>query len=987
MIKIHDLGQILVSKSFPIVFFIMLSICMSVMYAQSNSGNIKGQVVDASTGEPLPGANIFLKGTALGSSTDIEGIYRVQNVSSGQYEMIVSYIGYQKQTISVEVLPNKTVMLDIKLGLAVFELGERVIITAQREGQAQAINQQITSDQIVNIISEQKIKELPDANAAEAVGRLPGVAIQRDGGEASKLMIRGLDPKFTNITVNGIQIPASGAERRDVDLSMISQSTLSGIELYKALTPDQDADAIAGVVNLVTGKAKSGQKIRVELYGMYSGLTKSAKQYRADVQYSNRFFNDLFGVQAGINASQRDRSRELHRDAWTIVGENYRINNLTVQFDDETRKRYGGNLNLDMNTGDGGNIKFINLYSYTSREAMTSYRNYTWEGSVNYFGRATDRNISTLSNSLIGENYLGALKINWVLAHAYTENETPYDHTMRFIENQSTESGMDVSGIDEVEKLPGENLIPFAYNAFHLATLDRAFFHTEANDERNYDFKVDLEYPFTLSNNLAGIVKAGYKYRDKTRNRDYNEKESIYYLRGIYDYYFDKEGNIIEKDWANSLWPNHPNALLTDYLSGPPYPSRKLDGRYLLNPVIDEDKVRSWYEINKNGTNENGLSNEYYDQLASIRRNYSVNEKVHGTYAMFKLNAGQIVTLIGGVRYEAENNEYTAKYAPRIVGVFESQSATVSDTTSIYKKEYWLPNAHLKISPFEWLDFRFAFSKSISRPDYLMRLPSLYINNQDQEIFSGNPNLEPAISSNYDINVSFYSSQFGLLTVSVFRKNIDNIFYWLQNIKLINGEMAEEFGLPLEEYGPFNQYDLDMPVNTQETKVEGVEIDLQTHLSFLPGLLKDIVVSANYSRIWSETKYPRFELIQSDVFPPKPPTINFYETKRELSGQTDYTANLTVGYDYKGFSFRVSGYFQGPYLALISNIENQDEYQKSFSRWDLALKQIFSDNITGFLNVNNFTNTVEGRNLNFRDLDLGGYLYGASAEFGLQLSL
>jgi TonB-dependent receptor len=266
-------------------------------------------------------------------------------------------------------------------------------------------------------------------------------------------------------------------------------------------------------------------------------------------------------------------------------------------------------------------------------------------------------------------------------------------------------------------------------------------------------------------------------------------------------------------------------------------------------------------------------------------------------------------------------------------------------------------------------------------------MPSLYINNQTQEITSGNPDLEPAVSWNFDANISFYATEYGLLTISGFSKNIDNIFYWLNDIKLLTDADAIAQNLPLEEYGPFRQYSLDKPVNTDNTKVWGFEIDLQSHLSFLPGVLKNIVVSANYSRIMSETVYPRFKLVQPEGFPPKPPIATYFFTKRELNGQTDYTANLTIGYDYKDFSARVSGYFQGPYLAYISNLENQDQYQKAFSRWDLALKQIATENFTVFINVNNFTNTIEGGYLSFRNLDTGGYLYGISADLGIQVNL
>ena len=633
----------------------------------------------------------------------------------------------------------------------------------------------------------------------------------------------------------------------------------------------------------------------------------------------------------------------------------------------------------------GGNIKFINLFSKTTRDQFVTSRNYTNGSTVTYMGQAIDKEIYTINNSLIGENNLGALKINWALSHAYTKGETPFDHSLRFYENTSSTSGMKNISDPHVLQMSGANLIPYAWNAFDKATLDRGFFHTEANDERNYDAKLDLEYPFSLSSDIAGIVKAGYKFRSKNRTRTMNDKESIYYLRGIYDYYKDEDGNIYEKDWAGSHWSDYPNLLLTDFISDPPE-TRMINDNYLLNPLIQEDLVRDWYDFNKSGTNNlNGVSNEYYNQLASVRGNYSVKERVHGTYAMVKLNVGRAITFIGGMRYEKEDNDYTGTFAPRIVGEFESQSGDISDSTSNYIKEYWFPNAHIKVSPVEWLDIRFAVSKSISRPDYMMRLPSLIISNQSQHIVSGNPNLEPAVSWNYDVSLSLYSSQNGLLTITGFRKNIDNIFYWLNDIKLMNKNMALERGLPVDEYGPFNQYTLDMPVNTQGTKVWGFEVDLQTHMSFLPGLLKNIVISANYSRIWSKTKYPRFKLIQSDVFPPQPPTVSFYENERELTGQTDYTANVSVGYDYMGFSGRLSGYFQGPYLSEISNFELRDIYSKAFSRWDLALKQVFTDNITVFLNVNNLTNVIEGTYHSYGELSKARYLYGTTAELGIQI--
>jgi outer membrane receptor for ferrienterochelin and colicin len=104
----------------------------------------------------------------------------------------------------------KRCSLNVVLTADVVE-GETVIVTGQVAGQMSAINQQKSSNTIINVISEEKIKELPDVNAAESIGRLPGVSIIRSGGEANKIILRGLDAKFTNITIDGIKVPPTDA--------------------------------------------------------------------------------------------------------------------------------------------------------------------------------------------------------------------------------------------------------------------------------------------------------------------------------------------------------------------------------------------------------------------------------------------------------------------------------------------------------------------------------------------------------------------------------------------------------------------------------------------------------------------------------------------------------------------------------------------------------------------------------------------------------
>jgi len=284
--------------SFQKVSLLALFLISSSVLAQ---GTLRGVVTDSSdNNSPLVGANVYLIGTALGSATNLEGEYRIDRVPEGAYTLRISYIGYSTRQIKVNIQNDKTLAVNAALAQHLIEAGS-IVITGQAVGQAAAINQQITANTIVNVISEEKIQELPDANAAESIGRLPGVSLQRSGGEANKIVLRGLSDKFSSITVDGVRIAPTDENSRGVDLSTISQGSLAGIELYKALTPDRDADAIAGSVNLVTKKAPAERLLRLDAKGSYNRLGKDYEQYDFVARYGQRHFNDVLGVQLSGN--------------------------------------------------------------------------------------------------------------------------------------------------------------------------------------------------------------------------------------------------------------------------------------------------------------------------------------------------------------------------------------------------------------------------------------------------------------------------------------------------------------------------------------------------------------------------------------------------------------------------------------------------------------------------------------------------------------
>ena len=205
-----------ISKIFFLCLFLLL-LTTSCLESQQQSGQIHGVVTDATSGEVLIGATITLKGTSLGAPTDVYGAYVIHTIPPGSYTLVVRYIGYKVKEMPVELQAGATIERNFTLVAEAIE-GQEVVVTAQARGRHEAINQQLSSDNIMNVVSSDKIRELPDQSAAAAISRLPGVSLMN----GDQIVIRGIQAKNNVVLVNGIQLPSTDLNTRTVDLGFIS---------------------------------------------------------------------------------------------------------------------------------------------------------------------------------------------------------------------------------------------------------------------------------------------------------------------------------------------------------------------------------------------------------------------------------------------------------------------------------------------------------------------------------------------------------------------------------------------------------------------------------------------------------------------------------------------------------------------------------------------------------------------------------------------
>ena len=194
------------------------------------AADISGRVTDAGSGDFLPGANVVVEGTNLGSSSDRSGSYAISGLADGDYTLKVSYIGYSDYSAQVTVA-GENVTNDIQLSVSYVSM-EAVNVDGLAQGQVKALNQQRSAGNIKNVVSRDQMEKFPDQNVADVLQRLPGIALESDHGEGRYVQIRGAEASLNTTTINGVKVP-SPEDVRKISLDIIPSYSLGSVEVTR----------------------------------------------------------------------------------------------------------------------------------------------------------------------------------------------------------------------------------------------------------------------------------------------------------------------------------------------------------------------------------------------------------------------------------------------------------------------------------------------------------------------------------------------------------------------------------------------------------------------------------------------------------------------------------------------------------------------------------------------------------------------------------
>jgi TonB-dependent receptor len=923
--------------SFVVLAFILISLLPGEQARGQANPTISGSVRDAQTDEPLLSANIIIVGTGRGAATDMNGKYIIRDVPAGSYMLRVSYIGYKTITVPLEVREEPGVTKDFKLGPVTLE-GEDVVVTAQARGQHQAINEQLASERIVSVVSSARIQELPDANAAEAVGRLPGVSILRSGGEGSQVVIRGLQPKYNVILVNGVRMATSNSNDRSADLSMISPYMLEGIEVTKTVTPDQDADVLGGTVNFKMRGAKGereGLGFSLLAQGGFNGLANAHNvynNYKYVASGDGRFFDGLLGVFVQADLERRNlTSNELgatydHQGSSTTE---YITRLLNLNHIPRDRVRGNGTLVVDYKLPEG-KIGLMNFFSSGATTGQNRAEAYNIQTNLHNYSLSHSKSTSnTITNALEVEHPLPLVRAHLGLSHTYSETKSPFDWTVTF---QQASAGL--SQFLNMANLNPRS-IPVAANNDVNATYLASLVHRSGfSRERALTASLDLTANVPLSNVISSALKFGGKYRYQKRSNDYHQSGG----QGLGLQSATFVDSLIASHFASTAqYVNTTSIPIVPFIDPAFSYGEFLNGDYRMGVPLNFAMLSEMVSFVKSKADLLAQRNDisyFIDRFNSTTNNYSGFEDQSAFYFMATLNIGPEITLISGVRYQDLRTTYTA---PR--GLQNTASGVGGpyfhyDTTLTVSHAYWLPNVSLRYKPLSWFDLRLSYTKTLAYPDYNAIIPRIDIATGGS-IGWNNYRLVPSRSTNYDAYCSFYSNEVGLFTVGGFLKQIDDLIYpWTF---YVSGANALPYYPPgLGATTPTGTYNVATFVNNPY-RIDnwGLEFDWQTHFWYLPRPFDGFVLNVNYTHVFSEARYPYTDSRRVGR------VIEYVDTSftDRLLYQPNNIVNLSIGYDYLDFSIRVSMLYQANIFTGPNYWPQLRTNTSAYRRWDIAIKQ------------------------------------------------
>ena len=792
------------------------------------------------------------------------------------------------------------------------ETVEEVVVIGTKASLVSAIEKQRQSNLIVSVVDSDALGDFPDTTAAEAIRRLSGISVENDQGEGRYVNIRGISGDLNSIAVNGALVPAPEGGRT-VMLDGLPTELLDSIEVYKTLTADKDADSIGGRIEFNTKRATSidGTLLKFKADTSYNEQTKNSDNPKMAFTYGS-MINENVGHVLGVTYASKQivtYNNETGFPAWdTDDGNIFLDDDWEMRFYDLTRERTGITYDIDMIIDDDTSIYANFLYNkyddeeLRNKEEFGSLRTgnvYAGSSEINRVRRDAEvrkrietREIKTVI--LGGETLINGWYTEVQFSHSYAEeNDTDnVDVTFRSDRIDTDDCGGPCGSFfyQDPQKV-GLSLTSYAQGVLY------ADLNVDAWEE-DWSLIKDTETAFSIDMTKDGFtfmdvpttVKYGFKYRSREKKGDSNAIE-------------------VDDDDVQALLQSE----FGPYIRSWPFAGQQ------YGPHADENLLYA-----RRGQYTGGPDYDNFEE------DFTTNEDITALYLMGTMEFDKAL-VIAGIRVEDTDFD-TLGYNDGDVNDVLTASKSYTFVSPSLNVKYFLDDQTI---------IRGAIWRGLSRPGFGKANLIADITERDDGNYRGemgNPDLDPYEATNFDLSIEYYGDG-SFASFGYFKKDIENAIYPLA---VANTTVN---GLFFDELLTF--------VNTDDSDVDGFELNIFQELNMLPEPFDGLFVSMNFTRTDGSSSLT----VDNGTV-----TFPFRKLSEDVS-------NISIGYDKNKFDVRLSYVSRSPYLDYLADDDsetiqedldnNNIRYTDDHTQIDFNLKYKINDNLSVKFDINNITDEPE----------------------------
>ncbi|QDO93014.1 TonB-dependent receptor [Formosa sediminum] len=866
-------------------------------YAQ-DTGSIVGKLIDKEyNNEPLAFANILIKGTTNGTTSDMDGLYSFNNLEPGEYTLIYSFVGYETQQVPLTVISGKVTEANIVMGASAAALDEIVITTTSRkDSEVALLLDQREAVEIKESIGSIELAKLGVSDAATATTKISGVSSSEASGD---VYVRGLGDRYLYTTLNGMTIPSDNVDKKNIDLALFPTRIVQSISISKNFAPENSADQSSGSININSRSLVGNNEIKL---GLQSGFNTNAIGQSKFKRTANRddisfgFYSSNLSTKDAITEQSWDtESTSLPIDyrytltAGTKIGDNFKIlfngsQSSKFEYNEGTFQQFNRNLE---------DVKYTDATNYINTISTTGLVDMAYKINDDHDLRAVSLFVNKMTDQVFeaGRNREGFV----------FEEVNDEDAYSQYVKDQNTkQTRLWVNQIMGDHQLGTKNHITWGlgYNRMDA---------DEPNRIRN---EVNIKKPTDTESESIELANQGGTQQRKSAQ----EIE-------------DSELNARIKDELKIFEKENESTLMVAFGANYRYKTRDFQSTvYGVDEVGAPGQVvpPSLDELGAVFTQDNfdsgvlslteSLPDSYNGELNSASGFFSAN------YAVNKFNFNL------GARYQKD--EIIVDY-----NVGNAPGGREGSVTKEYSNIY--PVFNVKYALNEKNNFRIAASKTITLPEFKEIAPFGYVSPTNQVVV-GNIDLEASDVYNFDVKWELFPSNKELISATGFYKHIKNPinktldrgssgYFTFEN----TSDKAEVFGLELEA-------NMDIIASTDDN---GYNLDF----------------GFNFTKMWHNQDLKTIYNQDGSIA-----NTYTYNGKDEigLEGASDYIVNASLNFSTnweRTFNANISGNYASDKIyalgsapdsqTVTSTLYNNEIIEKGFAVLNATLSQELSDNI------------------------------------------